>query len=130
MPTCLADLLKKLAPDLQMRNILNLVPQLLKATENGKLHWQAESVSRSYVCSLGGRFVRIFEWTDDEAEVSGLTAQLRQDLGWNADVLDGITASSFASDYETLRELHLAARRSAHNVDAVIDELEKTLSRL
>jgi hypothetical protein len=111
-----------------MRSLNSIIPRLLHATDGGRLTWEhAKSASKFFVNAQGVN-IEIWEWTDQNSpENIGVTIRLIDHRGTE---LDEIMLDQFSAQYPQLRELYLAARRSALKVDEVIGKLDNYLKLL
>jgi hypothetical protein len=112
-----------------MKSLQTLIPKLVQATQNGKLNWEEHEYG-GYQCPLGSSTVRVWAWSNPDAEEQGISATLYHGRSLGAAVLDSVVANEFDSDHGTLSELFSVARRSALNVDKVISEIEDQLDNL
>jgi hypothetical protein len=109
-----------------MRSLENLLESLANATEQDKLSWRNDSTD-TYVASLPNDYVvYVWQWFDEDSGTTGITAKLEQ----RGQLLDKVMADEFRSSFSALSRLYDSARRSANNIDAVIDDVEKVLSSL
>ena len=113
----------------KMRSLLTLTPKLLAATAQHKLVWSRHPpAGTAYSVSLGDVYVLVWEWTDGNSpETSGVSAQLKtsQEV-----ILDAVICDEYDPNYRQVRDLYLAARRSALNVDSVIADIERKIDLL
>lgn len=111
-----------------MRSLATLLPKLMKATETGKLSWDKRRPFSGYTTKLDDYTIQTWEWSDDSSpENSGVSLRLTDEKDA---VIDEMVVDEYSSGYQQLRELFLAARRSALKVDAVIAGLESKLEGL
>jgi hypothetical protein len=111
-----------------MRAIDELIETLIEVTEAEKLKWERDGPSRSsFRARLGKRAVAIWEWSDPEEGIAGITLQL---LDAKDQVLDAAQADEYGKKYTRLRLMFDVARRSAFDVDAVIGELQDELAAI
>jgi hypothetical protein len=68
-----------------------------------------------------------WQWFDENDQTGGITVQLRDK---NGTVLDDVVADEYSPKHAALREFLATARRSAHNVPAIIEQVEKELASL
>ncbi len=109
-----------------MRSIENLLDAFASTTEEGRLSWEAHGVD-TYVAELPRYRARVWRWADPNDDTNGMTAQLQTKAG---EVLDFASANEYSPKFAVLERIWIAARRSAHNVSAVIDEVEEELASL
>ncbi len=109
-----------------MRSIEDLLDSFARATEEGRLAWQTDGTEK-YIAKLPRHRAVVWHWTDENDGTGGLTARLE---GEDGKVLDTVSANEFSPKSVTLEKVFTAARRSAHNVGAVIDDVEKELASL
>jgi hypothetical protein len=111
-----------------MRKLLDLVPKMLDATEEGRLKWEPRT-SNMFGCVLKDLTVQLWVFTDEESDTSGVGLSLSNPKR-PFENMDTAIARDFESDYGLLFKLFSAARRSALNIDAVINDLDSELNNL
>lgn len=108
-----------------MQSIEDLIDPLIEATQKGQLVWE---VSGSlFETELDPFTVRTWTGINDNDDSSFVSVALFDNRG---EMLDNTAADEYEASYPRLRLLHTTARRSAHNVDVVIDDLMKRLKGL
>ena len=112
-----------------MRSLADLIPKLLAATNAKKLAWEKSVLGgQTFKTQLGEIEVGVWGWLDDSTDqIEGVTANL---VGKSGQILDEVKRDEFAAGYNEVRELLLAARRSALNVEDVIADLDAKLDKL
>ncbi|UYO42747.1 hypothetical protein KQX63_15200 [Rhodopseudomonas palustris] len=113
---------------MKMKTLEDLLPKLIKSTEDKKLTWIVSSTG--FECHIGNQDVKTWAWFDEGSETNFVTVQLRAGPDFNPTILDSVTAGDFESNYNIVSSLHSAARRSAHNVDAIIENISDKLDKL
>ncbi len=110
-----------------MKTILSLLGTLKKATENDKLSWTIEGKWGFASVLPDGHKIVVWEWADGNTGTPGVSVSLEDKEGTT---IDQSMADEFNPKYADLRDLLQAAKRSAHDVNSVIESLEKVLLRL
>ncbi len=107
-----------------MKSLSELLVKFIMATKDKRMKWSGGQ-GGIFSCSLLEKYsVEIWEWDNRDEETSGISIQLKK----GSLVMDRIIAPDFAKDYQILEELYAEARRSAYNIDEVIDEIDDFLS--
>ena len=107
-----------------MRSLIDLVEILVDATEARKLSWSvaddvcSASISEKYTVS-------IWEWTDDDSGIHGISAKLSK----SGIVVDKVVSDEYSKNFAALSNLYSVAMRSANNVNEMIDEIEGIIKR-
>lgn len=111
-----------------MQSIEDLIEPVVEATTAGSLRWKQEGHS-TFVLKLPRHIINVWSWSDDDDGSTGITAQLRLTNAAN-DLLDATSASEFSPRYNKLSTLLSNARRSALDVDSVIDSIKGEIENL
>ena len=111
-----------------MQSIEDLIEPITDATASGALRWEEESENR-YSVRLPKHAVGVWSGIDEDDGSRWVSVELRGREVSGA-VLDSTTASEFSPRYDRLLRFFQAARRSALNVDSVIDSIKQDLAGL
>jgi hypothetical protein len=106
-----------------MQSLEDILEGIQRATDRGEVAWDA-APHEAFSTELSNYSVNIRTWFDENNEITGLTADLRDKHG---KVLDEITADQYSPKHASLAELFNAARRSAFKVGDAISEIQKDL---
>ncbi|SRR4051794_20435277 len=107
------------------RSLLTLIPKLLVATASKKLKWSKHQAG--YSVAIGEITISVWTWSDmNSPETSGASTQLSK----GGVVLDELISDEYDPNYRVVRDLYLAARRSALDVDNVIADIEQRIDLL
>lgn len=105
------------------KRLLDLIPQIESATEKGEVTWSQES---EHVFSAKVGKYSVFSWSGEELDGANFfSASLRSGDA----TLDSVTALEYEENFKPLSNFYACARRSALNVEAVIDEIESILKK-
>ncbi len=109
-----------------MRSIEDLLDVLIKATEQGRLVWEAKN-SNSFKVQFSEYQIVVWDWTNPVNDSSGVTIRIVNAEGVG---IDEISSDEFNSRYVRLKLLFDLARRSANRVDRVVADIEQALRSL
>ncbi len=121
-----------------MRGIEDLLGEFTLATEEGRLVWKhvpsqfnlaikgpSLKVEECFTAELPNHRIIVKEFPHDD--VRGVRVILQDKSG---KTLDGSDANEFSPRYPTMYRLFEIARRSAHDIPSVIDEVQSELAGL
>lgn len=108
------------------KRIEALVPVILAKTEEGKIPWKAETATL-FVADLGnGHSITVWEESDNK-----WTLDLRTEDGVRLDGISSRIGFDLAGDTsEKVEKIYKLARRQALDIDAAIDDVERSLLRM
>ncbi|MCZ8377110.1 MAG: hypothetical protein O9342_17195 [Beijerinckiaceae bacterium] len=108
-----------------MKSIEDLLPLIDRKTRENSLKWSRET-SDSFYCKILHYKIRIWKWTDVNTDESGYSIAM---IDKSNETIDSILASEYNTKYERMENVFSIARRSALNVDSVIEEIEEALNK-
>lgn len=115
-----------------MKTLETLLPRLIRATEEGRLKWQSAQISGFETALPNATTLRIYDWQDEDTGVEGVRLVLKatnvNQLAGKVGDLDFVDASELEPGNNALFRLLMLARRSANNVESIINEIEQFLS--
>ena len=109
-----------------MKSLEDLLPQLVKLTDEGKLGWQVVG-SGTFTVTVSGNVLKIFHWTNESNGIDGFSLDLRDSAN---NLLDQVRADEFSQRYPKLDELYDRVRRNALGVAEVVEKLHRELASL
>lgn len=109
-----------------MKTVEDLVPNIIKLTQNGKLEWLIDEQGH-FTLELNKYNFVVYPWTDPIDGTTGIAFLLKDD---KKRIVDNFTASQFDNKISLLESLLENARRSANKVDEVISNIDAQLSYL
>lgn len=80
----------------------------------------------AFYVNVGKYTISTWEWSDQENDVEGYSVGIYE----GEKQLDFVRADPYSPRYSRLEDFYRMARRSALNVESIIDEIEKTLGKL
>lgn len=113
-----------------LMRMVNLADELRERTKSGRIAWKETDDPTVFLYSGSSSSVEVDSWVTSGRPRVAL--RLRNSSGAEVDALNLTYENDFAtpgneSAFELLEELHELARRSALNVDEVIDSLLRDL---
>ena len=108
-----------------MRTLEDLVPKLIEKTKTGSVKWRQTELPSKFDATVGRQEIVVWEWTDEDDETKGISIGIRS--AGSPGLADVIYYNSFSQNYQKLEDLHNSARRSALNVEKMVDELDAAL---
>ncbi|MCP9232634.1 hypothetical protein NMG46_20605 [Mesorhizobium sp. LMG 17147] len=104
-----------------MKTIEEMLPIVMAATADSRLKWTKKDLTLS--TRVGKYRIDVWEWSDHENDNNGFSVGIYE--GDNQ--IDYITADQYSPRYSRVEDFYRMARRSAFNVGAIIDDIEKTI---
>lgn len=108
-----------------MKTIISLLSTIVKSTEDRLLNWRLQT-DTTYTTVIGRYKFSVWQWEDEGDGSIGYTATISE----GGQTVDSITAGQFHPRFEAVEEVFNAARRSYHNIDAIVDNIELELKKL
>jgi hypothetical protein len=113
-----------------MSRYIKILKKLHDATENGSVRWQATADENAYRVGFGRGIIRIWRQMDDESDwrytatlIDGEGHEVESASVWQSVVAHGRHPPS--NELAFLPLMFEGARRSALNIDALLDEIEE-----
>jgi hypothetical protein len=107
-----------------MRTIEEMLPIVNQATLDGRLSWKKER--SKFLTTVGDYAISTWEWSDQNTDASGYSVDISRD----GSQIDYIAVDEYSSKYNSVQSLFQNARRSALNVEAVINDIERQIKML
>lgn len=111
-----------------MKTIEDLIPKLVEKTRQGALTWSKAETTDNFKATLKNYLAQVWEWTDQEDGSEGISFSVKPIR--NPENFDTIYYDKYSSKYNRLKELFDVARRSALNLDKMVDDIEAELDDL
>jgi hypothetical protein len=102
-----------------MRSLRDLLAPLRQKTEDGSLEWD-EVGPDTFESEIKTYKLRTWAYWDHVQETNVVVIQIRDG---KERVFDEVRANQDDISFERINALHLAARRSAYNVDEVVSDI-------
>ncbi|MDE6649574.1 MAG: hypothetical protein K2K45_06570 [Muribaculaceae bacterium] len=110
-----------------------IISDLLQATSEGKIEWQASQVENEFYTMVGDYRISIYKLLDDGAFQVVFPDTVCAEMSFidsNGDTFDHIsTTTTKSADYQRLSQLHDAARRSSTGADKKLNDIISILQK-
>ena len=112
-----------------MNDLNSIVTRLVERTQEGKLKWSETVQPEEYATSVGVISIKISKSTSPFvaafAKSTPYTLEILDEAGRIVESLDGNDPT--ISDRSQFEQLHSAARRSARDIDEILEKLNDAL---
>ncbi|MBD9445740.1 MULTISPECIES: hypothetical protein [unclassified Rhizobium] len=111
-----------------MKTLEDLIPKLSDKTRDGSIRWMP-GPNTQYKTEFGKFRVHVWKWQEPEDETEGISIGLRTGDD-NNPFLDVIAFDTYSSRYSRLDDLYSMARRSALQIDLIIEDADAELDKM
>ena len=109
-----------------MKTLEDIIPKITERTKDGSLKWETSPITDAYLAPLGKYYVRTWTWTDENDGTNGISIGLLKTKS-ESTFIETVYTDTFSTKYSRYEELHSYARRSALNLNKIIDDIDKEL---
>lgn len=109
-----------------MKNVMNLVPDAIAATNAKALKWSRDTMPDNDFSTKVGKYVlNVWQWINDDDGTEHYSISIRH----NDDTIDVQKFDEKQANLNGVKELFECAKYSFLNIDDVIDEMTEILKR-